>query len=92
MALKSYKKYLEDKTANQNNFSCSGKERRPVITETDLQFTKICLLSVNVKKISRKIIFKVLTAISSPLKALDRFTYLMHIAKPIALLVKMTKP
>ena len=72
MALKSYNKLLEDKTANQ--IALEGK-RRPYITETDTQFTKICLwLVYDVKKISRKITFKTLTAISCALKVLNRIT------------------
>ena len=42
-----------------------------VITETNLQFTIISLWLVNAQKNFRKIIFKVLTAISCPLNALD---------------------
>ena len=61
------------KTANQNDSDFSKKEGGYVPTETDLQFTKICLSSFNVQKFS-KIIFEVSSAISCPLKALDRFT------------------
>ena len=43
----------------------------PVITQSDLEFTKTSLKSVNILK-NRKIVFKVLTAINCPLKTLDR--------------------
>ena len=33
--LKSYNQYLEEKTANQNNFSCSIEQLGPVNTDTD---------------------------------------------------------
>ena len=48
MALQSYNKNLEDKTANQIYFGCSGKEGGPVNTEIDLQSTKIRLSLVSV--------------------------------------------
>ena len=41
MALKSYNQKLEYETANEIDFGCSKKEGVPVITDTDLQFTKI---------------------------------------------------
>ena len=50
MALKSDDQSLKDKTANQIDFCCSKRERVPVIIETYLQFTKISLRFVNVKK------------------------------------------
>ena len=44
-------KPIIDKTANQVNFCCSRKDGVPVITETDVQFRKTSLGSVNVEKI-----------------------------------------
>ena len=38
--MKSYNQKLEDKTVNEINFRCSRKEGGPVITKTDLKFTK----------------------------------------------------
>ena len=70
------KPIIAEKTTNHNNFGCSRKVEGPVITKTDLRVRKNNLGLDNVhKKIFRKIIFiKLLTAISCPLKALDRFT------------------
>ena len=65
MAIKSHNKKLEDKTANNVNVGCISKTGGTLITETGLDFPKISLRLVKVKKVSRKIIFKVLTAISS---------------------------
>ena len=44
-------------------------------TKITFQITSLHLLSVNFKQQYRKIIFKALTAINCPLKALDRSTY-----------------
>ena len=74
MALKLYNKYLEDITANQINFGCSRKNGVPYITDTYLQFTKEKFDRLVLKEIAQKIIFIVLTAVSCPLKFLDRFT------------------
>ena len=69
------KPIIEDKTASQINLGCSKKVGGPAITEPDLEFAKIGLRTANVqKKNIQKLLFKVLTAISCPLKALDRFT------------------
>ena len=54
---------------------CSRKKNCPVITEIDLEFKKITYDYLMLKKFFRKIILKVLTANSCPLKALDMFTY-----------------
>ena len=67
------KPIIGDKTANQINFICSRKDGGPVITETDLEFAKTSLILTLKKRGFRKINFKVLTAISCQLKALDRF-------------------
>ena len=48
------------------------KQKRPLITETDLQFTEIGLRMVNIQKKIRKFIFVVLKSISCQLKALGR--------------------
>ena len=40
VALKSYNKWLEDSFDNQINFGCNRNEGVPVITETDVKFTK----------------------------------------------------
>ena len=45
----------------------------PVITESDLQFTKINLRSVHVQKKLGKIILKFLTAVSRSFETLERF-------------------
>ena len=69
------KPITEYKTANQIFFGCNKKARGPIITEIDLEFAKMNLRSANVQKNIRKNIFyKILTAISCPIKALDRFT------------------
>ena len=59
MSLKTYNQWLEDKTAEQNFFSCSRKQVGPVNTDTDQQFTKN--LGFIVQKIFEKLFF--LTAI-----------------------------
>ena len=54
MALKTYNQKLFDKAANEINLCCSGmKEFNPVLTETNLQFTKISLWFTNFKKLSK---------------------------------------
>ena len=58
MALKSNVQKLEDKTDNQVNFGCSRKEWGPLITDIDLQFTKINLWFVKVKKFSEILFLK----------------------------------
>ena len=50
MSLKLYIQLLEDKSTIQIQLGCSRKEEGPVITETGLQFTKMGLRLVNVKK------------------------------------------
>ena len=65
------KPIIEDETTNQINFGCSTIYGGPVITETQLEFAKISLISANIKKI-KKLFFNVLTTISCQLKALDR--------------------
>ena len=47
VAYKSYKKWLEDKKANQIIPSCSRKDGDLVITDIDSQLTKINLRLVN---------------------------------------------
>ena len=74
MALKTYNKQLFDKAANEINLCCNGmKEFNPVFTETNLQFTNK-VYDLLILKNFQKFISKVLTAISCPLTALDRFT------------------
>ena len=68
------KPIFEKKTANQIIFSCCRKNGGSAIPETDLKFAKLCARLANVQKKNRKIIFKVLTAISCSLKALRRFS------------------
>ena len=64
---------IEDKTANQINFSFSRKVGGLFTTETDLEFAKICVRLANVQKIFfQKIVLKVITAIRWPLKTPDR--------------------
>ena len=59
MAYKSYNKWLEDKTANQINFSCSRKEGDPFITETGLKFTKKkFMIGLMLKKFLEESFFK----------------------------------
>ena len=67
------KPIIEDKTTKQINLGCSRNDRGPVITEIDLELTKVSLKSANVQKLL-KIFFKALTAIVCPIKAVDRFT------------------
>ena len=62
------KPIIEDKTTKQVSFGCNRKDG--VLSLLRLP-KKISLRSVNLKNI--RIIFKVLTAISCTLKALDRF-------------------
>ena len=45
------KPIIEDKTANQVNLGCSGKNGSPLIIEIDLQVTKLCLRLFDVQKI-----------------------------------------
>ena len=68
--IKVMKLIIEDKTANQINFGCSRKDGGTGITEIDLEFANISLRLANVQKKFKKNV----TAISCPLKPLDRFT------------------
>ena len=54
-------------------FRSSRTEGGPFSSETDLQFTELSLISINIQKNFRKIIFKVFKAISTPLKLLLHF-------------------
>ena len=51
--INSYNQYLEEKIANEIIFDFGMNEGCPLITETDLQFTKINLLLGNNKKNSK---------------------------------------
>ena len=68
MAFKSYNKLLEDEILTSLNLLF------PSLMRLTYDSRKQVYDRLMLKKISRKIIFKVLTAISCPLKALDRFT------------------
>ena len=68
MALESNDQKLEDKTAKKVNFGCSRKEEVPVITEIDVQFTKINLSLVNIEKNSENLFLKSLQALAVRLK------------------------
>ena len=62
MSLNSINQKLEDKTANDINFSLSRKQMGSLKSETDKQFTKTLRL-VNAQEKFRKIIFKNITDI-----------------------------
>ena len=62
MSLNSINQKLEDKTANDINFSLSRKQMGSLKSETDKQFT-MTLRLVNAQEKFRKIIFKNITAI-----------------------------
>ena len=65
------KPIIEDKTTKQVNFGCNRKDGVLSLLRLPNVSKKISLRSVNLK--NYRIIFKVLTAISCTLKALDRF-------------------
>ena len=67
------KKKLAEKNANRIKSGCSRTALCPVVTDTGLHCTKMCLRSFFFKKF-QILIFKALTAVSCPLKVLDSFT------------------